>query len=409
MKGVSVRGQSKRVLIGFSFVEALRDVLQGIISYSKAQNTNWELQCVDLEVFEHRMAEKDFDGAIAHINLESRKWLPRLLKSRMPIVNALHNTSPRLTSVLSDDAAIGQIGAESFLARGFSNFAFLGIDADWSRNRQLGFARPLRSRADVSSISEKVIRQHGYSILETAPVRAQLRSWVQKLPRPVAVMACTDLTARALLYACQSAQIAVPDEVSILGVDNLIGVCELAPVPLSSVSQDFPTIGVEAARALDKLMSGDAPPRTPTLVPPGPIIVRRSTDVYAFGDKHVAGAMQMIHKQAGYGLGMKQLISTLGVSRTWLDLRFRSLIGHTPSEEIRRVRLNRVCELLAGTDLSVQEIAERCGFGSSQNLTHFFHRGQNMSPLDYRCKQRGVPLGSIRSWNRPSLNDLEIK
>ena len=49
-----MRGRSKRILIGFRFVEALRDVLQGIISYSKAQNTNWELQGVDMEVFELR-------------------------------------------------------------------------------------------------------------------------------------------------------------------------------------------------------------------------------------------------------------------------------------------------------------------------------------------------------------------
>src|SRR4029079_5554105 len=93
----------KRILIGFQFVEALRDVLQGIINYSKAQNTNWELQGVDLEVFVHRILEKDIDDAIAHINPEeSSKWLNRLVKSKVSIVNTLHDASPRLSSVLSD-------------------------------------------------------------------------------------------------------------------------------------------------------------------------------------------------------------------------------------------------------------------------------------------------------------------
>jgi LacI family transcriptional regulator len=404
-----LRSRSKRILIGFRFVEVLRDVLQGIISYSKAQNTNWELRCVDLEVFERRVAENDIDGAIAHISPHSCRWFNRLLKSRTPIVNTLHDTSPRLTSVLSDDAAIGHRGAEYFVALGFRNFAFLGIDTDWSRNRQAGFTRLLRSRTDVSGIWEKVVPQHGYGLADTSSIRTQLRRWAQKLPKPVAVMACTDLTARALLVACESAQLAVPEEISILGVDNLIGTCELASVPLSSISQDFPTIGVEAARALHRLMSGSKHRHGATLVPPGPIIVRRSSNIYAFDDKHVAAAMQMIHERAGDGLGMKQLISSVGVSRTWLDLRFKTLIGHTPSEEIRRVRLNRVCELLAGTDLSIQEIASRCGFGSSENLTHFFNRVQKTSPLDYRRSRRDVPLGGMQSWDRSNGKDLAQK
>jgi LacI family transcriptional regulator len=386
-------------LIGFRFVDVLRDVLQGIISYSKAHNTNWELRCVDLEVFERSVAQRNFDGAIAHINPHTCKWFNRLLRLRTPIVNTLHDTSPRLRSVLSDDNAIGHRGAEYFVGLGFRNFAFLGIDTDWSRNRQAGFIRFLRSREDVSSISEKMLPQHGYGLADTPAVRAQLRRWVQKLPKPAAVMACTDLTARAMLFACQSAQICVPEEVSILGVDNLIGTCELASVPLSSISQDFPTIGVEAARALHKLMSSGKPRPAAMLVPPGPIIVRRSTNVYAFDDQHVAAAMQMIHERAGDGLGMKQLIRKVGVSRTWLDLRFRTLIGHTPSEEIRRVRLNRVCELLTGTDLTIQDIASRCGFGSSENLTHFFSRARKTSPLDYRRSRRDVPLGGMQSWN----------
>jgi LacI family transcriptional regulator len=381
-------------------VEALRDVLPGIISYSKAQNTNWELQCVDLEEFEHRLAQRDVDGAIAHINPRSRKWLNRMVRSGVPIVNTLHDSAPRLACVLSDDQAIGQTGAEYYLARGYQNFAFLGIDADWSRNRQAGFTQLLRSRSDTLQIMEKVLPQQGHCMLESTPVVSHLRDWARKLPKPVAVMTCSDLTARSLLTACEAGNISIPDQMSILGVDNLIGVCELASVPLSSVSQNFPMIGVEAARTLDRMMQGGKPKRTAMLVPPGAIIVRRSTDVFAFEDQRIAAAMRMIHEQAGYGLGMKQLIRSISVSRTWLDLRFRKLIGHTPSEEIRRIRLNRVRELLVSTDLSVQEIAIRCGFGSTENLTHFFNRAQKVAPLDYRRNHRDAPVEGMRSWSR---------
>jgi LacI family transcriptional regulator len=393
--------RTKRILVGFRLVEALRDVLPGIISYSKEQNTNWELQCVDLEEFEHRLGQRDVDGAIAHINPRSRKWLNRLLRSGVPIVNTLHDSAPRLACVLSDDQAIGQTGAEYFLARGFRNFAYLGIDSDWSRNRQAGFTQLLKSRPDVAQIIEKVLPQQGHRMREEMPI-SQLSNWAKKLPKPIAVMICSDIYARALLTACEAAEISIPDQMSILGVDNLIGVCELASVPLSSVSQNFPMIGIEAARTLDRMMQGIKPKRTATVVPPGPIIVRRSTDVFAFEDQRIAAAMRMIHEQAGHGLGMKQLIRSISVSRTWLDLRFRRLIGHTPSEEIRRIRLNRVRELLVGTDLSVQEIAIRCGFGSTENLTHFFNRAQKMAPLDYRRSHRDAPSQGMKSWSRPA-------
>jgi LacI family transcriptional regulator len=210
-----------------------------------------------------------------------------------------------------------------------------------------------------------------------------------RLPKPLALMACADLVARAMLTACEEARVCVPDQVSILGVDNFIATCELASVPLSSISQDFATIGYESAGILDAMLSGRKPPRTATLVPPGPVFVRRSTDSFAFEDKHVAMAMRMIHEHADEGFSMKQLLSSMSVSRTWLDLRFRTLIGHTPSEEIRRARLNRVRELLMGTDLSVQEIASRCGFGSGENLNRFFNRAQNVAPLKYRRRHRG--------------------
>ena len=51
----------------------------------------------------------------------------------------------------------------------------------------------------------------------------------------------------------------------------------------------------------------------------GPIVVRRSTDIFAFEDEHVAAAMRTIHERAGDGLGMKQLMNETTVSRKWLD------------------------------------------------------------------------------------------
>ena len=47
------------------------------------------------------------------------------------------------------------------------------------------------------------------------------------------------------------------------------------------------------------------------------------------------------------------------LSRRLFESRFKKLLGHTPHEEIIRVRMNRVKEMLTETDLSLADIAER--------------------------------------------------
>ena len=41
-------------------------------------------------------------------------------------------------------------------------------------------------------------------------------------------------------------------------------------------------------------------------------------------------------------------------------------------------------ELLEGTDLSIDEIARRSGFGAAATLRHHFRRRLNLSPIEYR-------------------------
>ena len=52
--------------------------------------------------------------------------------------------------------------------------------------------------------------------------------------------------------------------------------------------------------------------------------------------------------------------------------RFRASTGTTPAAWLNRQRLERARELLEGTDLPVEEIARRVGFGSAAVLRHHF-------------------------------------
>jgi AraC family transcriptional regulator, transcriptional activator FtrA len=66
--------------------------------------------------------------------------------------------------------------------------------------------------------------------------------------------------------------------------------------------------------------------------------------------------------------------------------RFRDATGRSPAEWLIDARVERARELLETSDLNIDAIAERCGFGTSATLRHHFRRKLSLSPLAYRAR-----------------------
>ena len=82
-------------------------------------------------------------------------------------------------------------------------------------------------------------------------------------------------------------------------------------------------------------------------------------------------------------------MADLPVSRRMLEARFSKLIGRSPHEEIDRVRLSRVKDLLRETDLSLSEISVRAGYEHMEYLSVVFKKKFGMPPREYRSRYRG--------------------
>ena len=65
---------------------------------------------------------------------------------------------------------------------------------------------------------------------------------------------------------------------------------------------------------------------------------------------------------------------------------FHEDTGQTPAEFVESVRLQVVCRLLEENALSLKQIAERCGLGSTATLRRIFKRRLGVPPLQYRDK-----------------------
>ena len=82
--------------------------------------------------------------------------------------------------------------------------------------------------------------------------------------------------------------------------------------------------------------------------------------------------------------GVEQLASDVALSRTNLYGKLRNLLGISPADFIRNVRLKRAAELLTTTKLSIAEISERVGFNSPRIFSSNFKKMFGVLPSDYR-------------------------
>jgi LacI family transcriptional regulator len=178
--------------------------------------------------------------------------------------------------------------------------------------------------------------------------------------------------------------------VGVIGVDNDEVVCGLSDPPLSSVALNFDRAGYEAASGLDSLMKRQGPVPSRILVHPTHLVVRRSTDVVAVDDKCLAKALRYIRDaNRQEDLTVAAVAQSAGVSRRLLEKKFRRELGHSVLDEIRRVRTDKVAQMLVETQLSVAEIADALGFNEVQHFARYFRAVKNMSPLAYRKKYAG--------------------
>ncbi|TWU30671.1 substrate-binding domain-containing protein [Novipirellula artificiosorum] len=188
-------------------------------------------------------------------------------------------------------------------------------------------------------------------------------------------MGCYDFKAQQVLDACRQLNIAVPTEVAVLGVDNDRLICELSEPTLSSVIPDTKRTGYEAADLLNRMMSGEhVGTETRLITQPLGIQVRESTNTLAIDDEEVAKALHYIRRHATSNIRVSDILRQVTLSRRALEHRFKKLLGHTPHEEIQRVRMNRIKELLSETELSVHEIANRAGFEYDEYMAAAFRR-----------------------------------
>ncbi len=362
-----------------------RGLIEGVIAYTK-EKRHWSVYLTEQErgaAPPNWLRNWGGDGIIARIETDA---IARELKQcGVPVVDlsaARHVTGVPWAD--TDDKEIARLAVEHFVDRGYRNLAYCGdLGFQWSAKRGEHFGIFAR-QAECSFFDLQSVARYD-STFDAVAEKRKIMKWIESLPKPIGIMGCYDFKAQEILDACRQLSIAVPGEVAVLGVDNDHLICELSEPTLSSIIPDTKRTGYEAAQLLDHMMSGKTvTTEIPFITPPLGIHQRESTDTIAIEDEHVAKALHYIRWHASENIRVNDLLSVVPLSRRSLEHRFKKLLGHTPHEEIQRVRMRRVMELLTMSDLTINQIAERLGFDHPEYLGAAFKREIGMSPAEYR-------------------------
>ncbi len=366
-----------------------RGVLDGVVGYVR-QNEAWSIYLPEQERAAsppNWLSRWDGDGIIARV--ETSEIARAVQKTGLPMVDvSAARHVPDAPWVETDDEAIARLAAEHLLQRGFRQLAFCGDPGfNWSIWRQQHFQRIVGDAGIECHVRESIPRMNAdYSWNRE---KRGLSKWLKQLPKPIGIMACYDIKAQELLDACRELDIAVPEEVAVIGVDNDRLLCNLADPPLSSVMSDPHRTGYEAAALLDRMMSGEIVEPEGFMIEPLGIETRRSTDILAIDDPQVAAAVRFIREHACDGIDVSDVLRHVPLSRRVLESRFRKILDRTPHQEITRLRIDRVKQLLAETKLPLREIAIATGFRHVEYLTVLFKKEVGLAPSKYRRRRQG--------------------
>jgi LacI family transcriptional regulator len=328
------------------------------------------------------------DGVIARI--ASPQLARQIARLHVPTVDllGLHRIQG-VPAIITEHQAVSRLAADHLLSRGLTHFAFCGFSGiHFSEQRSRHFVECLAQQGRTVSVhvDPGPPRKTNVSAIESDGLlhADEMAAWLKSLPKPLGLMAATDNRGHQLLNVCGEYGIAAPDEVAVIGVDNDEVLCELCDPPLSSVALNPWKVGYEAAALLDRMIAGAAPPRQTTLIPPLGVVMRRSTDVVTMPDADLAAALRLIRQRACQGIRIEDVVQEVQISRSTLKRRFAAFLRRSPQEEIHRVQIERIMQLLSTSKLPLLRIAEQAGFHHVESMCKLFKRKTGMTPGQYR-------------------------
>lgn len=372
-----------------------RQILEGILAYGR-EHGPWQFHLETGDRYEQGLGQGRRWGCTGIIAmLREPSQLNELVDTKIPAVfinpplsgKAKNIKPPKwATFVNRNQENVGATAAEYFLSRGYKSFAFVGTPqtktARWCDRRLAGFRMRLETDGfDCTSFKATTPEVSSDFDKESA----ELTQWLRSLPPKTALYAARDRRALQVMGLCLDAGISVPGSLAVLGTDNDEVLCESSSPSLSSISLDGRNAGILCAQLLDAHMQKRKVEPLVDLAFPR-VVTRQSTDEMQVPDRFVAKALTIVRRDLSERHTIAKLAIAVGVSKRTLEMKANLVLGTTLKAEIESIRLNEAVRMISNSDLSIQSVAEKCGFCCASHLNTRFKAifGHNPSVFRYQ-------------------------
>ena len=396
--------KQKRVAIALDLAKPDgRRKLAGLMRYRALRQVDWDLRIKRgpdefLEEDVEALPLWDIDGIIYSIPARGEDAVrarEALFRLRIPLVvidpdehGPTWSRRPATAVVGMDARAVAEAAASHFLSRGvFHSFGYVAsrIQPGWGPSCGQEFTAALAAKGQRCARYEPFVTNRDDF--------QKLRDWLRAQPKPLALLVPSDTRACTVYSACQAEGLSIPEEVSVLSVDDDELLCQNISPTLSSIRPDHEKAGYMAGGLLTMLMRNAAVKRPHSLVYPiHSLSNRASTRPTVLGGDLVQNALAFIRANACKGISPENVVRYLNVSRSLAELRFRELQGETIRHAIETARLDAVRQMLASTDRTIKEIAADCSYADEFYMMRVFKRRFGMTLGEYR-RYHGVRGG----------------
>ena len=206
-----------------SFVQRLRGIADALtrtsgelVLYNVDSEQRFHAHLATLPIY------RRLDGLILMSVLVDQPAVERLLANDLQTV-MIETSHPSLSGVEIDNEYGGELAAEYLLSKGHRLLAYIGGDVEipnctlrTSELRLSGYRRGLA--ASGVELCEEYVRQCDYD-LESA--RREAHALLQLSEPPTAIFAANDTIALGVVRAARDAGMYIPDDVAVIGFDNL--------------------------------------------------------------------------------------------------------------------------------------------------------------------------------------------
>lgn len=364
-----------------------RELVNAILDFKfKSATRPWEISFVShwLSVSFDDFRRINLDGLIAPVYQDFEGFQ----SLGIPVVNI---TEPLpdcpFPSVTFDNQAIGEVAAREFIAMDLPACYWIDADLPVNKKRNQAFADTLSAhgiagQALPCSTREKLRLLAGFQI-PTLDVKTKLGNLL-----PAGIFCTDDRHGLSAIEYCRKNDLEVPDQVSVIGVNNDPFLCRAFVLEMSSIPINAYQVGALAARQLQCLLDGQSPDRSCTRVAPGAVVRRHSSDRLNCPDPVVAGALRYIRAHISEYFDVSDILRFTPVSRRTLEKRFMAYKGKSIHQTIVSERLDHAETLLLDTDLPQKSVASLSGFPNLHAFHTAFKRQHGSTPCQFRIQAK---------------------